>query len=252
MSHKKMVTISVVMSLLLVLSIGIVSAQSRVQVRWFVGLGAGTDAPQIAAQEAVVAEFNASQDQIELVLEIVDNDQAYGILSTQIAAGNAPDIVGPVGIRGRDNFPGVWLDLSDLIEANEYDLGDFDPALVDFYKIEGEGQIGLPFAIFPSFLIYNVDLFNEAGIPYPPRDYGDPYVDWNGEEREWNMDTLRDVAMIMTVDSAGNDATMDEFNPDDIVQFGFGPQWTDIRGRLTLFGADNFIDEDGNAVVSDN
>jgi multiple sugar transport system substrate-binding protein len=251
MSRNKLYTIIVMMGLLLVLSIGMVSAQGRIQIRWFVGLGAGTDAPQIAAQEAVVAEFNASQDRIQLILEIVDNDQAYGILSTQIAAGNAPDIVGPVGIRGRDNFPGVWLDLTDLIEASEYDLSDFDEALVDFYKIEGEGQIGLPFAIFPSFLIYNVDLFNEAGIPYPPRDYGDLYVDWNGEEREWNMDTLRDVAMIMTVDSMGNDATMDEFNPDDIVQFGFGVQWTDIRGRLTLFGAGNFIDEDGNAVVPD-
>lgn len=139
MSRNKLYSMIVIMGLLLVLSVGMVGAQSRVQVRWFVGLGAGTDAPQIAAQEAVVAEFNASQDRIQLVLEIVDNDQAYGILSTQIAAGNAPDIVGPVGIRGRDNFPGVWLDLADLIEANEYDLSDFDPALVDFYKIEGEG-----------------------------------------------------------------------------------------------------------------
>lgn len=251
MSRNRMFTITAFMGLLLILSIGMVSAQGRVQIRWFVGLGAGTDAPQIAAQEAVVAEFNASQSEIELVLEIVANDQAYGILATQIGAGNAPDIVGPVGIRGRDNFPGVWLDLTKLIEDNDYDLSDFDPSLVDYYNIQGEGQIGLPFAVFPSFIIYNADLFDEAGIPYPPRNYGDPYVDWNGEEREWNMDTLRDLAMIMTVDAAGNDATMDAFNPDNIVQFGFGPQWTDIRGRLTLFGAGNFIDESGSAVVPD-
>jgi multiple sugar transport system substrate-binding protein len=47
----------------------------------------------------VVDEYNASQDKYELLLEIVDNDVAYDTLSTQIAAGNAPDIVGPVGIR---------------------------------------------------------------------------------------------------------------------------------------------------------
>lgn len=252
MLHKKLFTMMGILSVLAVLSVGIVGAQERTQIRWFVGLGAGTDAPQIAAQEAIVEEFNNSQDEIELVLEIVDNDAAYGVLNTQIAAGNAPDIIGPVGVRGRSFLPNLFLDLTDLIEETGYDLSDYDPALVDFYNIEGEGQIGLPFAIFPSFLIYNVDLFDEAGIPYPPSEYGEPYVDWNGEEREWNMDTLREVAMIMTVDSQGNDATMEEFNSDDIVQFGFGAQYTDLRGRLTLFGASNFVDDEGNAVVTDN
>lgn len=251
MLHKRLMVIASIAAVLLTLSLGVVSAQERVQIRWFVGLGAGTDAPQIEAQEAVVEEFNNSQDRIELVLEIVDNEQAPGVLSTQIAAGNAPDIVGPVGILGRSQFPGAWLDLTDLIAATNYDLSDFDQDLVEFYDIEGEGQIGLPFAIFPSFLIYNVDLFDEAGIPYPPRNYGDPYVDWDGVEREWNFDTLREVAMILTVDSNGNDATMEEFNPDDIVQFGFAPQWTDYRGRLSLFGAGNFVDEEGNAALPD-
>lgn len=250
--QKRLFTILGVLSSLLLLSVSAVGAQDTVQIRWFVGLGAGTDAPQIEAQEAIAEEFNNSQDEIELVLEIVDNEAAFGVLSTQIAAGNAPDIVGPVGIRGRSNFPGVWLDLTEQIEASDYDLSDFDPELVDFYDIEGEGQIGLPFAIFPSFILYNVDLFDEAGIPYPPRNYGDPYIDWNGDEREWNMDTLREVAMILTVDAEGNDALMEEFDIDNIVQFGFGPQWTDLRGRLTLFGASNFIDDEGNAVVTDN
>lgn len=249
MLHKKVATIIGIMSALMLLSISAVSAQDRVEVRWFVGLGAGTDAPQIEAQEAVVEAFNNSQDEIELILEIVDNDQAAGVLSTQIAAGNAPDIVGPVGILGRSQFPGVWLDLTEQIEAANYDLSDFDPALVEFYNIEGEGQIGLPFAIFPSFIIYNADLFDEAGIPYPPSAYGEPYIDWNGVEREWNFETLREVAMIMTVDAEGNDATMEEFDADNIVQFGFAPQWTDYRGRLSLFGSGNFIDDDGNATV---
>ncbi len=240
-------------SMVLMLALGMTAGaqDDPVEIRWFVGLGAGTDAPQIERQEVLVAEFNESQDDIELVLEIVDADVAYGVLSTQIGAGNAPDIVGPVGVRGRSNFPGAFLDLTDLIEANDYDLSDFDPELVDFYNIEGEGQVGLPFAIFPYFMIYNVDLFDEAGIPYPPRNYGDPYVDWNGEEREWNMETLREVAMIMTVDGEGYDAMMEEFDPEDIVQFGYGTQFTDLRGRLTMFGAGSFIDDEGNAQVPD-
>ncbi len=245
------VTLFTLLSLLLALAVGAAQAQDRVRIRWYVGLGAGTDAPLVAAQEEIVADFNASQDEIELVLEIVDNAQAYDVLSTQIAAGNAPDIVGPMGIRGRASFPGAWLDLTPMIDSTGYDLSDFDPALIDFYRVEGEGQLGIPFAVFPSFMMYNVDLFDEGGIPYPPSAYGEAYTDWEGNEREWNTDTLRDVAMTLSVDINGNDATMDEFDTGNIVQFGYGTQFTDVRGRATLFGAGNFVDAAGNAVIPD-
>ncbi len=221
----------------------------KVQVRWFVGLGAGSDEGTFEPQEAFVEKFNASQDEIELVLEIVDNDLAYDTLATQIAAGNAPDIVGPVGIRGRDSFKGAWLDLQPLIEANSYDLGDFDEALVKFYLVKEEGQLGIPFAIFPSFVIYNADLFDEAGLPYPPAEYGAPYVDENGEELEWNMDTLKELAMKLAVDANGIDATMEEFDTENIVQFGWMNQWTDPRGLGTFFGAGSFVDDAGIAQV---
>jgi multiple sugar transport system substrate-binding protein len=223
----------------------------RTVVRWFVGLGAGTDEPMFAPQEAVVEQYNASQDEIELVLEIVDASQAYATLATQIAAGNAPDIVGPVGIRGRDFFRGAWLDLQPLIDAENYDLSDFDPALVEFYVDAEEGQLGLPFAIFPSFLSVNYDLFDEAGLEYPPMEYGAPYVNADGEEVPWDLDALKDVAMLLTVDANGNDATSPDFDAANIVQFGYYEQWTDFRGAATLFGPGALVDENGNAQVPD-
>ena len=228
------------------------SSGGKVTVRWYVGLGAGTDEPTFRAQQAVVDEFNASQDRINLVLEIVDNDSAYDVLNTQIAAGNAPDIVGPMGVRGRASFPGAWLDLAPYIEKTNYDLSDFDPALVDFYRIEGEGQLGLPFAVYPSFIFVNKDLFDEAGLPYPPQEFGAPYVDENGVEKVWDMDTLKELAMKLTVDANGNDATDPDFDPTKIVQFGFGNQWTDMRGIATLFGPGELIDENGRAQFPDN
>ncbi len=224
-------------------------AGDKVRIRWFVGLGAGSDEPTFEPQQAVVDEFNASQDEIELVLEIVDNDVAYDTLATQIAAGNAPDIVGPVGIRGRDSFKGAWLDLDPMIEEYDYDLSDFDPAMVDFYHVQEEGQLGIPFAIFPSFVIYNADLFDEAGVTYPPTEHGEPYVDADGNEQPWNMDTLRDLSMFLTVDVNGQDATSPDFDPENIVQFGWMNQWTDPRGIGTFFGAGSLVDEDGNAQI---
>jgi multiple sugar transport system substrate-binding protein len=100
--------------------------------------------------------------------------------------------------------------------------------------------------------MYNKDLFDDSGIPYPPANYGDAYVDWDGVEREWNVDTLREIGMLLTIDANGNDATMEGFDPEQIVQFGFGPQFTDVRGRDTLFGSGNFVDAEGNAIIPEN
>jgi len=221
---------------------------ARTRVRWFVGLGAGSDEGTFAGQQAVVDEFNASQDAIELVLEIVDNDSAYDVLATQIAAGNAPDIVGPVGIRGRDSFKGAWLDLQPLIDSTNYDLSDYDPAMVEFYQVKEEGQLGIPFAIYPSFVIYNLDLFDEAGLAYPPAEHGAPYIDAEGNSRPWDMDTLRELGMLLTVDANGNDATSPDFDPENIVQFGWQNQWTDPRGIGTFFGAGSIVADDGKTV----
>jgi len=224
----------------------------KVQVRWFVGLGAGSDEGTFEPQNAFVEKFNASQDEIELVLEIIDNEVAYDTLATQIAAGNAPDIVGPVGIRGRDSFKGAWLDLQPLIDANDYDLSVYDEALVKFYQVKDEGQLGIPFAIFPSFVIYNKDLFDEGGFPYPPSEYGAPYVDENGVELEWNIETLTELSKKLTVDANGNDATMEGFDPENIVQFGWLNQWADPRAMGTLFGAGSLVDENGDAQIPEN
>lgn len=217
----------------------------RTKVRWYVGLGAGTDEPTFAPQKAVVEKYNKSQNEIELILEIVETNNAASTLATQIAGGNAPDIVGPVGIKGRDGFKGAWLDLDPLVKKYKYDLTQYDKAMVDFYRTKGEGLVGLPFAIYPSFLHVNKALFEEAGLPLPPQKYGDPYIDENGKKMPWDLDTLRIIGRKLTVDANGNDATSPKFDNTKIVQFGFGNQWSDTRGMATLWGAGSFVAADG-------
>jgi multiple sugar transport system substrate-binding protein len=71
--------------------------------------------------------------------------------------------------------------------------------------------------------------------------------------KEWNFDTLRDVAKLLTVDDRGNDATSPDFQPDRIVQFGFDLQFgTDPRAMATLFGANRLIDDSGRAYIPPN
>ncbi len=105
---------------------------------------------------------------LELVLEIVDNTAAFAALATQIAAGEAPDIIGPVGVRGRTNSLENFLDLEPLIESSGFDLSAYDEAQVEFWREDDGALTGVPFGVFPSMIYYNAELFDEAGLDYPP------------------------------------------------------------------------------------
>ncbi len=225
------------------------SDSDKITIRWFVGLGAGSEPENIPGQDALVKKFNESQDRIHLVVEYVDYEQAPDVLSTQIAGGNPPDIVGPVGWSGVNPFEGLWLDMEPYLKDMNFDWSDFSDASVKAYRLE-DGLVGIPFAVYPSFIYYNRDLFDEAGLAYPPHKWGANYADGD----PWDVAKLEELAMKLTVDDKGNDANSPDFDPDHIVQFGYHTVWSDgIRTDCAaLFGADNVVDADGKAYLSDN
>jgi multiple sugar transport system substrate-binding protein len=223
--------------------VGAVGPNGGVIVRWFIGLGAGAQPQQIAAERTFADNFNNSQKAIYLTTEIEDNKVAKDILQTQIAAGNPPDIIGPVGVEGLNLFRDQLLDLSPLVQAQNFDLSKVDPALVDFWKMgTGGAMIGVPYAVYPSFLWYNKALFDEANLPYPPTKMGDTY-----QGKPWDVNALRELAMKLTVDKNGNDATSSSFDKNNVVQWGYDMQYTDNSpiAESSLFGASLPIASDG-------
>lgn len=212
-------------------------------VRWFVGLGTGGQPQQVAAQTEVVTNFNGSQSDVYISLEIYDNQVAGQILRTQIAAGNPPDIIGPVGVEGLNLFIDQLADLEPLIASSGFDMSRFDPALIDFFKMGPAGEtIGVPFATYPSYLWYNKALFDEADLAYPPSKVGEMY-----EGKPWDMAAVRELGMKLTVDANGNDATSADFDAANVVQWGFDMQWADNSpiAESTLFGAGSLVAADG-------
>jgi multiple sugar transport system substrate-binding protein len=212
-------------------------------VRWFIGLGTGGQPQHVAAEQKIAADFNAAQKEIFLSVEIYDNKVAANILKTQIAAGTAPDIIGPVGVEGLNLFRDQLLDLTPLVASQKYDTSKVDPALNDFWKLgEGNALVGLPFATYPSFLYFNKDLFDEAKLPYPPTKEGELY-----QGKPWDMAAVRDLGMKLTVDKNGNDATSASFDAANVVQWGFDMQWADNSplAETSLFGASSFVAADG-------
>jgi multiple sugar transport system substrate-binding protein len=207
-------------------------ATGATKVVWFIGLGTGSQPDDVTKEKAWTDKFNKSQGEACVILQVVYNtgQNSYDALRAMIAAGNGPDIVGPVGKAGRASFQGGWADISQAAKDGGFDLSKYDPALLDFTKDEGT-LVGIPFALFPSFIYYNKALFDEAKLPYPPHKVGDKY-----QGKDWNLQTFQELAQKLTVDSKGNDATNKSFDPKNVKQFGFYAQYTDGRGIGAFFG----------------
>jgi multiple sugar transport system substrate-binding protein len=128
------------------------------------GLGTGSQAAKIPPEKAFVDNFNASQDKILLITILVDNKFARDNLIAQVAAGNAPDIVGPMGTEGRGWFQGAWLDLQPLVDQFNYDTSDIDPAFPEFPQ--GPGRAGrLAVHIFPRRVLQRYCRRSRLSLP---------------------------------------------------------------------------------------
>jgi multiple sugar transport system substrate-binding protein len=104
--------------------------------------------------------------------------------------------------------------------------------------------LGIPFGFYPSVLWYKKNHFEEAGLNEPPHKYGDPYKMPDGKEVEWNYDTAREIALLLTVDENGLDATDPDFDADNVVQWGFEPQRDDLRQTGAYFGPGRLVSDD--------
>lgn len=213
----------------------------RISVRWFIGLGPGSQPNQIEAERRFVSGYNAkNSDCVALYLEIVPNAIAADTLKTEIASGNAPDVVGPIGASGRLAVNGLLLDLAPLVSSNHTDLSGFEPAVVNYLKQGSDGLIGLPYDIFPGYLFYNKDLFGQAGLPPLPTKVGERYMN-----QDWTWDELATVATRLTVDKTGKNASQIGFDARNIVRYGFDIGYADALRFASTFGGGSLVGPDG-------
>jgi len=206
-----------------------VAPAEKAKVVIFIGMGTGTDPDQIAAQEALAEEFNSTHDDIEVEFLIVPNEEAPERYLAMLAGGNAPQLVGPNGTSTISQFLDTWADMTPFIEADNVDMSDFYGPVLELNKFPGK-NVGLPLGIYPSFIFYNKDLFDAAGLDYPTHDYSDT---------SWTMDSLREMAMKLTLDANGNDATSPDFDPENIVQWGYDDSWASGREAMATWDAPN-------------
>jgi multiple sugar transport system substrate-binding protein len=201
----------------------------KVKVIIFVGMGTGSDPGQIEAENALAKQFNSTHDKIEIEFLIVPYEQSREKLLAMLSGGTAPQLVGPLGIESTGQFLDSWEDLNPYIQRDNYDTTDFYGPAVSLNTYEGK-NIGLPLGLYPSFIYYNQDAFDAAGVAYPTHDYNDT---------TWTIDKLREMAMQVTLDANGINATSPDFDSANITQYGLDNSWDSLRGWMVLWGPTN-------------
>lgn len=203
------------------------AAGGPVKITVFVGFGTGTDPSQIELHNQLAQEFNASHPDIQVEFVTVAYDDHDAKFSTMLAGDLPPDLVMPIGVMGIATYYDEWLDITPYVERDNYDMSDFYGPTVQL-QTYSDKMIGLPVGVYPSVTYYNEDLFDQAGLDYPPHQWGDP---------AWTYDRLVADAQRLTLDENGNDVTSPDFDPDKIAQWGWsGWEWSPWRIVPGKFG----------------
>jgi len=140
-------------------------------------------------------------------------------------------------IGARAGFPGEFVDLTPLIAAAGFGLSQYPANLLDAMKDGRTGALlGLPYGVIPvGHLLQQGPL--RPGRPEVPTTEGwRPYTMPDGSKVPWNWDTVRAVAMKLSLDTNGKNATQAGFDPTKQAQFGFEFQAADGLAVAKAFG----------------
>ena len=137
-------------------------ATEKVQLRFVV---MDYDDKMRADTQALVDQFNASQNEIEVKLDVYSWADGYQTLVTQISGGQAPDLA-----NGNAQWVGSWAGINEVTPLNDLlskeFLANFVPAGLEAFTIDGK-LMAMPYFLDPRALYYRKDLFEKAGLKAP-------------------------------------------------------------------------------------
>ncbi len=157
-------------------------------------VGTGDSGEGLAPHQEIIRRFEEANPDITVQLEPVSGSDYYARLLTQIAAGDAPDIMN-IGDDAVPQFVDAeaFLPLDDFIAGEDgLDTSVYLPGLLAPGQWEDQ-QWFLPKDFSPLGVYYNKAIFDEYGVAYP--------------EAGWTWDDLVDIATQLTVDTDGDGVT---------------------------------------------
>ena len=121
------------------------------------------------AQQGLVAEFEAANPNIKVNLTVLPESGFDEKMTTTLGAGDgAPDIA----FFWNNNWFPEALDLTSYIENDpDFSADLYFPGFWNTRAVWQDKVVGLPLGVGANFVMYNKDIFDEAGATYPTEDW---------------------------------------------------------------------------------
>ncbi|MCA9907375.1 MAG: sugar ABC transporter substrate-binding protein [Anaerolineae bacterium] len=205
------IRVFVIVSALLLLSVvGIAHAQDvELNVVGFVVPLEEQGTPLDQAYQTFIADFEAAHPGVSVnALETPPEFDTQ--LLVDLAAGTAPDVWNQdASTISRLIDAGYVLDMNECVAlVPEFNMDRFFPSVLGIHQREEGGPIyGVPNDFTPMVIYYNTLAFERAGVEPP--------------QSGWTWSEFVDIAKRVTLDANGNNATSADFDPENVVQWGF-------------------------------
>jgi multiple sugar transport system substrate-binding protein len=155
----------------------VVVPQNKVEVIWYVQ---GSDGEQSWEKNVVIPDFEKKFPNIKINLVVVPANDFVNKLQAMFKSGTPPDVWTNTGSSSLIDYVkgGMVADLTPLIDRDKFDLPDFTPAALKAITVDGR-VMGLPMYSTGTYLFYNKDMFDKAGVAYPPTNWDDTNWTWD-------------------------------------------------------------------------
>ncbi len=144
----------------------------------------------LAMLNSIADEYKALHPNVTVQFDTIAFDDYVSKVTVQLAGSNPPD-AGWLMETAAPSFvdAGVLADLKPTLDAyTDYDFADLSQPALKLWQ-SGEGLYGVPFSNSPIFVVYNVDLFQKAGVATP-----DEMI----KNNEWTWENLAKAAKEIT------------------------------------------------------
>ena len=197
------------------------------------------DSAEQAATQAICDKFTADTG-CEVNL-ICINENYDTKVTAMIAAGETIDLAqmesGTIGYKLVEE--GQFAALDGYVEQSGYDMSDYVGA--SCYYDDNGNLIAYSGCIELMTMFYSREVFDEAGLPYPPSD----------PDQAWTWDEFVDTAMKLTLDANGKTPYEEGFDPENIVRYGVNMGfWWPIWGSFILSNGGELVDAEGNFAMN--
>lgn len=146
------------------------------------------DSNQEPGLSEIMADFT-KETGIDVDIQVTPWKDYWTMLEAAATGGNLPDVfwMHSHQIRTYAEYDDILLDLSDKIkDSDKIDLSNYPEDIVKIYQNDDGKQLAVPKDIDTCAVWYNKTMFDEAGIPYPSKD--------------WTWEDFRETAKKLTKD----------------------------------------------------